>query len=64
MEYHCNLENITSLWKLLKLNLSLYCLIWHIFSAGKAFVQATRSKTDEQLDEEVKMESEPVQVVL
>ncbi|XP_064594867.1 annexin A6-like [Liolophura sinensis] len=29
--------------------------------SGKAFVQATRSKTDEQLDEEVKMESEPVQ---
>lgn len=31
------------------------------FLAGKGFVQAVKNKTDEQLDEDVKLESEPVQ---
>lgn len=32
------------------------------FLAGKAFVEAVKNKTEEELDEEVKMESEDVQV--
>ena len=35
------------------------CWIW---SAGKGFVEAVKNKTEEELDEEVRMESEAVQV--
>lgn len=33
-----------------------------MFSAGKGFVEAVKNKTEEELDEEVRMESEDVKV--
>lgn len=33
-----------------------------LFSAGKGFVEAVKNKTEEELDEEVRMESEDVKV--
>lgn len=33
-----------------------------LYAAGKGFVEAVKNKTEEELDEEVRMESEDVQV--
>lgn len=33
-----------------------------VFTAGKGFVEAVKNKTDEQLDEEVRMGTENIQV--
>lgn len=38
------------------------CLSLLFFAAGKGFVEAVKNKTEEELDEEVRMESEDVQV--
>lgn len=38
------------------------CLSLLLYAAGKGFVEAVKNKTEEELDEEVRMESEDVQV--
>ena len=36
-------------------------MIKFLIAAGKGFVEAVKHKTEEELDEDVKLESEPVQ---
>lgn len=42
--------------------MQIYMQRFFFSTAGKAFVEATKNKTEEELDEDVRMETENIQV--
>lgn len=42
--------------------MQIYMQCFFFWTAGKAFVEATKNKTEEELDEDVRMETENIQV--